>query len=150
MKKLISFILILVLLLSFSTVAFAAIVKSPTVESVLVPPVTVGYFRVCDSDGNLVRYLSCDNVTCEEVDDVKDFAKIPNLLFAFKFNSTYELKDGEYIEFPIYFNAVQDLNMEAYMFETENELVIEKILDSFWMLNINEYGIIVITATLPE
>ena len=149
MKKLISFILILVLLLSLSTVAFA-VTKSPTVESVLMPSIMNGYFRVCDSDGNLVRYLSRDKVTCEEVDNIKDFAKIPDLLFVFKFNSAYELKDGEYIEFPVYFNGVKDLDMEAYMFETENELVIEKILDSFWLLNINEYGTIVITAVLPE
>lgn len=149
MKKLLSFILILVLLLSLSTVVFA-VTKSPTVESVLVPPIMNGYFRVCDSNGNLVHYLSRDKVTCEEVDNIKDFAKIPDLLFVFKFDSAYELKDGEYIEFPVYFNGVQDLDMKAYVVETENELVIEKILDSFWMLNINEYGTIVITAVLPE
>ena len=150
MKKFVSIILVLMILLSLSTVAFAVTTKSPTVEAVLVPPIMTAYFRVCDSDGNLVRYLSRDEITCEQIDDIRDYSKIPNLLYAFKFSSTYELKEGEYIEFPIYFNAIENLELKAYVNEVENELVIEKILDTFWMLNITEYGIIVITAELPE
>ena len=145
MKKIISFVLVLMILLSLATIAFAA--KSPSVEAVFVPQVIASYFRVCDADGQTVRYLSVDEITCETVDNIMEYSKIPNLLFVFQFSSTYELKEGEYIEFPIHFNFFDlETELSARMDnEEQTELEIVKIIPNYWMLNITEYGIIVVT-----
>ena len=58
MKKIVSLALIIILLISISSIAFAA--GSPTLESRFVPRITASYFRVCDAEGRLVRYLSID------------------------------------------------------------------------------------------
>ena len=146
MRKIISFVLILMILLSLTTVAFAA-TKSPTVEAVFVPQIIASYFRVCDANGQTVKYLPVDEITCEPVDNIMDYSTIPNLLFVFQFSSTYELKEGEYIEFPIHFNFFDlETELSARMDnEEQTELEIVKIIPNYWMLNITEYGIIVVT-----
>lgn len=147
MKRIVSFLLIMVLIISLSSMAFA--VKSPGVEALLLPPITNAYFKICNADGQLVRYLSVDDIKCAPIEDVENYIKIPNLLYAFNFSSVYELKDGEYIEFPIYFNNLIDLELDAMVLETEHQLTINKIIDHYWMLNITEYGNIIITI-IPE
>ena len=141
MKKIISLALIIIILISISSVAFAA--GSPTLESRFIPRITASYFRVCDVEGKLVRYLSIDEITLKSV-NLNKYNKIENLLYAFYFSSTYELKDGEYVEFPLQFKTENEL--KAYVNEEENELIIDKIVNDYWMLHISEYGEIIVTV----
>lgn len=147
MKRIISFILAMLLIAGLAGTAFAAGEKkfaSPTMEWRFVPNIFSSYFKVCDANGKLVRYLSVDEITCEPPENLKELIKIKNLLYAFNFSSTYELKEGEYVEFPFYFNTERNLN--SYVNESKNELKIEKIIDAYWMLYINEYGTIIVTV----
>ena len=145
MKKIISLLLITILILSFAATAFA--VKSPTIEEMFVPKTTfnTGFYRVCNSEGQTVKYLSSKDVTCESLDNLMDYSTIPGLIYAFNFSSTYELQDREYIEFPINLFVTKGFNLNAIMDKTETELVIERILDDYWMLHVSEYGVILIT-----
>lgn len=147
MKRIISFILAMLLIAGLAGTAFAAgekKVASPTMEWSLVPNIFSSYFKVCDANGKLVRYLSVDEITCEPPENLKELIKIKNLLYAFNFSSTYELKEGEYIEFPFQFRTERTLS--SYVYETENELKVEKIIDAYWMLYITEYGTIIVTV----
>ena len=146
MKKFISFMLVVILLMSMATVAFAVTTKSPSVEAIFTPQVLASYFKVCDSEGKLVRYLSRDEISFDGVKDFSKYSAIPNLLYAFTFSSAYELKEGEYIEFPIYFNAAIELELKAIVEETQNELEVIPIVEDYWMINITEYGTILVTV----
>ena len=150
MKKFVSFILILVLLMGMATTAFAVTTKSPSVEEIFTPQMLASYFKVCNSEGKLVRYLSRDEISFSGIDNFSKYSKIPNLLYAFTFSSTYELKDGEYIEFPIQFKPAIELELKAIVEETETELEIIPIVEDYWMINITEYGTILVTIIEVE
>ena len=147
MKRAISLILMVLIFISIFTSAYAAgpSGKSPTFEGRFLPRITASYFRVCDADGKLVKYLLVDDIICTNVNDLDKYLPIHNLLYVFYFSANYELKEGEYIEFPIQFRT--ERNLFAYVNEIENILEIENIIEDYWMLKITEYGDIVITVS---
>ena len=151
MKKIISFILMITLILSFSCIAFAT--KSPTINGILVPPIKEAYLRVMNEDGQVVKYLSTDDIVCDEVINIRKYFSIENLIYLFVFDSSYELNEGEYIEFPIYFNGDEELELKAVVETEESEYDLDIIRDEeaedIWMLHISQYGTIIITAQLP-
>lgn len=146
MKRTISFILVMLIFISMFASAYAAgpSSKSPTFEGRFIPRITASYFRVCNAEGKLVKYISVNDVTCEGVESIDKYLSIRNLLYVFKFSTTYELKEGEYVEFPIQFRTERDLF--AYVDKTNTELEIENIIEDNWILKITEYGIIIITV----
>ena len=100
--------------------------------------------RLAHAEGKLVKYLSVNDITCKGVEDIDKYLSIHNLLYVFEFSSTYELKEGEYIEFPVQFRTERDLF--AYVDKTNTKLEIENIIEDNWILKITEYGIIIITV----
>ena len=135
MKKILSILLTIMLLISISTIAFAA--ASPTVEGIFVPHVDGTKYTT-----NLGHTV---NLKFDPIKSINDYARIPNLLYIFQITGDYELAENEYIEIPIYVyvTGVEDIN--AVIYETGHELKTEQIDIDHWMFRLTEYGTVIIT-----
>jgi hypothetical protein len=139
MKKFASILLVIAVLL-FSIVTVSAAAPSPTVEQNLVPVIPQDYiFKT--SAGNFIK---ADEIKCEPVKDISDYAQIPNLLYVFNISSNYKLAEGEYIEFPIV-TEMRNVKLFARIEETGNALWVQEVIPGNWMLHITEYGTVIVT-----
>lgn len=135
-KRLPIILVILALLLSFALFGIADAVGSPTLDSRFIPNKPQG-FRVCNDKGKVVDFLPYDQVEIDTA-DLKQLKESANLLFMFDFYSSYQLKEGWYIEYPIYFRT--DGVLKASINDKDAE--IELINNPYWILHITEYGTI--------
>ena len=93
-------------------------------------------------------------ITNNVIKTITNVLRFQNLFMSlFVFDSSYELNEGEYIEFPIYFNGDEELELKAVVETEESEYDLDIIRDEeaedIWMLHISQYGTIIITAQLP-
>jgi len=60
------------------------------------PDVASNLYRICDSDGNLVRFIEFEDVNYSLLDDLKKIP--PDVKFAFNIDINTELGNNEYME----------------------------------------------------
>jgi len=60
------------------------------------PDVASNLYRICDSDGNLVRFIEFEDVNYSLLDDLKKIS--PDVKFAFNIDINTELGNNEYME----------------------------------------------------
>lgn len=148
MKKFISLVLVVMLICAISVTSNADLTSSsPNTYDLFFPSTFPSYFKVCNSNGGLSRYISSADFICEKIDSFDEYKDIENLIYAFRVSSNYELKDGEYIEFPIYFEtANEDVMLKAEIYETHHAMPLYPMVDNYWMINITEYGTLIVSA----
>ena len=145
MKKIISiFLMLIVVFATFAPMAIAA--GSPTAEMAFLPRTNTSVFRVCDIDGKTVRYLTADEIKVTAAPPTKD-NYVKNLLYSFEFESSYELKDGEYIEYPFQFRCINSTLVATI---NGNSAILEFFDPDYWTLHITEYGLVQVVVVTHD
>lgn len=139
MKRLLIFILICVMLVGFNELkSFADYYPSPTITEHDIrvryyPSITTNVYRVCNSDGQLIKFFDLRDVSYDLMDDLTDAHSGDKFVFSIKLNT--ELNDDEYMEL-----IVIDEN-ELTVYNNDIKVPVEKF-DKYNIIHIIESGIV--------
>jgi len=138
MKRLLIFILICIILIGFNELKSFADYSSPyiTEHDIRIryfPNIATNLYRICDSNGNLTRFLEFKDVQFEIVDDLTDINSGDKFVFKITINTQF-IKD-EYMEL-----IILDEN-EITVYNNDIKIPVDKI-GEYNIIHIIDSGII--------